>query len=195
MRLLAVAAIAACVVSLICIAGIVPPAAANNVDFACNLALSTLCTGTASGSGSTWSTSGLGFYQDAGPQPANTLFTLTFNTGVNKQLTLTGPGAEVLQGTYSTFSATPGFTSTSLSFSGVAWTTLPSDFQTYLGSATGVDNSFAILAGTNCANGCPNQSGDILITPVPEPSSLSMFSLGLLLPGGGFALLRRRRRK
>lgn len=195
MRLWGIVAGVALGVLLIGAGGSFSAALANNVDFFCDLAAGTTCTGSASGSGTTWTTSGLGFYQDAGPQPTNTLFTLTFNTGVNNQLTLTGPGSEILRGTYGTFSASTGLATTSLSFSGVDWTTLPPDFQTYLGSATGVDNSFAILTGTSCANGCANQSGDILITPVPEPSSLSLLSLGLLLPGGGFALSRRRFRK
>lgn len=171
------------------------PAQASNVDFFCNLLAPTNCTGTASGSGTNWTTSGLGFYQDQGPQPPDTLFTLTFNTGVNTQLTLTGPGSEILQGNYSSFSATTGASTTLLSFAGVDWTTLPADFQAFLGSSTGRDSGFAILAGTSCATGCANQSGDILITPVPEPSSLSLLGLGLLLPGGGFAFVRRRFKK
>jgi len=168
---------------------------ADDIDFNCSLGAGELCTGTITKSGSNYSTNGISVYDDSGPYSNTVPFTLTFNTLTDK-VSIDGTGkyaGQNLLGDITSWSVSNGSSSTDLSFVAV-WPTLPPLVQAFLGSKTGLDSGLVITSSlvTPCKGG-KAASGDVLITPTPEPASLALFGSGLLAIGG--ALRRKLRRK
>ena len=155
-------------------------ARADNVDFFCSLSPSSLCTGTVVQSGANYSTTGIQVFNDSGPYNASDPFTLVFDTATGAiSITDADEASQTLIGNITSFSASKGKTTSSVSF--VAdWPTLPSAVQTKLGSPTGQDIGFAIyLSSSNKPT-----SVDVTITPTPEPASLLLLGSGLVGIGG-----------
>ena len=168
---------------------------AGDIDFDCSLNPADACTGTITKSGSNFSTSGINVYNDSGPYSSTVPFTLAFNTATGS-VSIDGTGiyaGQDLLGDINSFSVTAGKSTTDLSFT-ATWPTLPPLVQTFLGSSAGIDSGFVITSSVVTSTK-PGEaaSGDILITPTPEPGSLALFGSGLLAIGG--ALRRRLRRK
>jgi hypothetical protein len=164
---------------------------ANPVDFLCGPPLVSIlpCAGTIgfTFSGTTLtaaSTAGVTVSNDAGPDLLSN-FLLVFNTAggaPNISLTEVGGDGSTLMGTIALVNGFTFGSSTTVNL-GVEWTSLPLDFQTFLGSPTGegVDTNI-ILTVDNTA-----QSVDVNIQPIqptPEPTSLLLLGTGLLGLGG-----------
>jgi hypothetical protein len=151
------------------------------VDFTCG---GTNCSGTVTQVGSIYSTSGIGGLVQSvagAPDYQTSLFNLVFNTSTNV-VSLTGnaaAGNDTLLGTI--VGATPtslgGQTLLALT---VNWTSLPTDFQTFLNASAGSSvGSVIYLNSTGTAS-----SIDFTVTPTPEPGTLLMLGTGLLALGG-----------
>jgi len=157
--------------------------AQTNVDFFCNLAPGSTCTGTVTHSGSNFSSSGINVFNDSGPFSIAVPFTLAFNTAT-KSISLDGTGVDAginLVGTivsYMGIGSSVGLTAN--------FTSLPASVQAQLGTATGSSTGFVIYIAKNGTA----QSVDLLIAPTPEPTSMLLVGTGLLAIGG---LLRKRR--
>jgi hypothetical protein len=168
---------------------------ADDLDFDCSQAKSALCTGTITESGSNYSTTGINVYDDSGPYKDTVPFNLTFNTKTG-QISIDGTGiykGQNLVGDITSFTVLNGKSTSDLSFTAV-WPTLPPLVQTFLGTKSGIDSGSVItLSLITPKKGGKAASGDVVITPTPEPASLALFGSGLLALGG--ALRRKLRRK
>jgi len=153
------------------------PAHADAVDFSCG---GSNCTGTVAQVGSNYSTAGIGGLVQSvfgGPDYNVGAFTLVFNTSTDAA-SLTGnagAGNDTLLGTI--VSATPVTVSgQTLLALNVNWTSLPTDFQSFLNSGSGNSvGSVIYLNPTGAAT-----SVDFTVTPTPEPATLVMLGSGLL---------------
>jgi hypothetical protein len=160
--------------------------AQTNVDFFCNLAAGSACTGTVVQSGSNYSSSGISTFNDSGPFGVTVPFMLAFDTATGT-ISIDGTGifaGQDLVGHIISFSNTTGLTSSGFLFIAV-WPSLPSAVQTFMGSLGGVDMGFVIYTSSS-RNA---QSVDVLISPTPEPTGMLLMGTGLLAIGG---LLRKR---
>jgi len=168
---------------------------ASDVDFDCSLNPADACTGTITKSGSNYASTGINVYNDSGPYSSTVPFTLAFNTATGS-ISIDGTGiyaGQNLLGNINSFSVINGLSTTDLSFT-ATWSTLPPLVQTFLGSKTGIDSGSVITSSVvKVGEAGKAASGDILITPTPEPASLALFGSGLLAIGG--ALRRKLLRK
>jgi hypothetical protein len=149
------------------------------VDFSCG---GSSCSGTVTNAGGVYSTTGIGgFIQGVagGPDFNTGAFSLIFNTSTDA-ISLTGnaaAGNDTLLGSIVGAVPTTSSGQTLLALS-VNWTSLPTDFKTYLNASSGTSvGSVIYLASTGAAT-----SVDFTVTPTatPEPSTVLMLGGGLL---------------
>jgi hypothetical protein len=163
--------------------------ATSYVDFACG---GSSCSGTVTNSGGVYSSTGIGGLVDTvsgGPDYSTGAFSLAFNTSTDA-ISLTGnsaAGGDTLLGSIVGASPTSTSGQTLLALT-VNWTTLPTDFSSYLGSSTGNSvGSVIYLTSTGAAT-----SIDFTVsstpTSTPEPATALLLATGLL----GMLSLRRK---
>lgn len=173
---------------LCALVGFAPSAHATEVDFFCSVTNGSFpCTGTvATAAGPQYSSTGIDMFNTNGPYSSATVFTFTFDTSTGA-IKLTD-GTNTLTGKINSFTSGPSATlpGTTDVLMKVSWTSLPAAVQSQLGTVqgTGLVTSVDFQISNSTA-----QVIHIIITPVPEPGSLTLFGSGLLAVG---ALVRRK---